>query len=66
MAKLLTLQFSRVFFVKTCFFFQKSHSPCRKKKIFEKQNKTTKNNKKVVNLLTYGGQVIDPTAYIYI
>ena len=52
------------FFVKTCF-FQKSHSPCRKKTIFEKQKRKTKDNKKVAKLLTYGGQVIDPTAYIY-
>ena len=51
-AKLLTLFFSH-FFVKTCF-SQKSHYPCRKKKIFwkTKKNKTTKNNKK-------GGQDID-------
>ena len=49
MAKLLTLQFSHVFLLKLVF-VQKSHSPCRKKKIFEK--KTAKNNKK-------GGQVID-------
>ena len=58
--------FFHTFFVKTCF-FQKSHSPCRKKRIFEKQKKTTKNNKKqTARLLTYAGQVIDPTAYIYI
>ena len=48
------------------FFFQKSHSPCRKKRIFEKTKKTTKNNKKqMARLLTYDGQVIDPAAYIY-
>ena len=34
-------------------------TPCCKQ-IFEKQKK------KVAKLLTYGGQVIDPTAYIYI
>ena len=49
MAKLLTLQFSHGFFG---IFFQKSHSPCRKKRIFENKKTTTKNNKK-------GGQVID-------
>ena len=47
MAKLLTLKFSQVFLLKLLC-FQKSHSPCRKKTMFEKQNK---NNKK-------GGQVI--------
>ena len=47
-AKSLTLQFSRVFLL-NLYFFQKSHSPCRKKNIFEKQK--TKNKK--------GGQVID-------
>ena len=65
-AKVLTLQFSRF----SCWLKlkkKKNHSPCRKKKIFEEQKKTTKNNKKeVAKLLTYGGQVIDPTAYIYI
>ena len=50
-----------MFFVKALFFlFEKSHSPCRKKKIFEKNK--TKNEIKVAKLLTYGGQVIDPTA----
>ena len=39
-------------------FFQKSHSPCRKKRIFEKQKTTKKTIKKVAKLLTYGGQVI--------
>ena len=36
--------------------------------IFEKtKKKTQKNNEiKVAKLLTYGGQVIDPKAYIYI
>ena len=40
--------------------------PTEKKKIFEKKKtiKTTINYKKVAKLLTYGGQVIDPTAYI--
>ena len=34
----------------------------KKKKTKKKQQKTIK---KVARLLTYGGQVIDPTAYIY-
>ena len=65
MAKLLTLLFHT--FLLKLVFFQKSHSPCRKKKIFEKQQKTKKknNNKEMAKLLTYDGQVIDPTAYIY-
>ena len=55
------------FFGITCSFCQKSHSPCRKKRIFEKKQKQQqKTIKKVAKLLTYGGQVIDPTAYIYI
>ena len=62
-AKLLTLQFSHVFWLKLVF-VQKSHSPCRKNNIFEKQ-KQQKTIKKVAKLLTYGGQVIDPTAHIY-
>ena len=49
------------FFVKLAF-FQKFHSPCRKKKIFEKK---INNKKEMAKLLTYDGQVIDPTAYIY-
>ena len=64
MAKLLTLHFSHFF---CYFFFQKSPSPCRKKKIFEKQLNTTKKNKKqMAKLLTFDGQVINSTAYIYI
>ena len=48
--------FFHTFFVKT-FFFQKYHSPCRKKRIFEKK-KTTKNNKKqMARLLTYDGHI---------
>ena len=59
MARLLTLQFENVCFLKL-FLIQKSHSPFRKKTIFEKQTK------KVMTLL-FGncGQVIDPI-YIYI
>ena len=45
-------------------FFEKAHSPCRKKTSFEKHEKN--NERKVAKLLTYGGQVIDRTAYIYI
>ena len=64
MAKLLTLLFHPFF----TWFFQKSHSPCRKKKIFEKKKqKTTKTlNKKMAKLSAQHGQVISPTAYIYI
>ena len=44
-------------------FFQKSHSPCRKKRIKKKkqktQQKTIKNRKQMARLLTYDGQVID-------
>ena len=49
-------------------FFQKSHSPCRKKKIFEKTTKHNKKNrkKKMAKLLTLHGQDINSTAYIYI
>ena len=53
-------------------FFQKIHSPCRKKRIFEKTKKNTtkkykkKKKKQMAKLLTFDGQVIDPTAYIYI
>ena len=57
-AKLLTLQFSRVFFF-TCFCSKISFS-LQKESYFWKNNK-----RKVAKLLTYGGQVIDPTAYIY-
>ena len=64
MAKLLTLLFSPFFFF--YLFFQKSHSPCRKKKIFEKPKKTKKINKKMAKLSAQHGQVISPTAYIYI
>ena len=65
--QVIDLEVFTCFFVKPCFFFEKSHSPCRKKNLFG--NKTTTNEKneiKVAKLLTYGGQVIDPTAHIYI
>ena len=57
-----------MFFVKTCFLFVKNLIlPAERNDFFEKQKTTTKNNKiKVAKLLTYGSQVIDPTAYIYI
>ena len=64
MAKLLTLLFFTLFLLKLVF-FQKSHSPCRKKKIFEKQLNTTKIEKKMAKLLTLHGQDINSTAYIY-
>ena len=64
MARLLTLLFSH-FFVKT-FFFKNIILPAEGRG-FLKNKKTTKNNKKqMARLLTYDGQVIDPTAYIYI
>ena len=67
MAKLLTLLFFTLFLLKLCFFFQKSHSPCRKKKIFEKQLNTTKKiEKKMAKLLTLHDQIINSTAYMYI
>ena len=46
------------FFVFLDFYFQKSHSPCRKKRIFEKQaKKTTKNTiSKVKNWSNYVAQ----------
>ena len=47
-------------------FFKNSHSPCRKEEDFWKTKNKKKYNKKVAKLLTYDGQVIDPTAYIYI
>ena len=66
-ARLLTLQFSFNSFWKLCF-FQQSHSPCRKKNIFEEQQKG--NETKVARLLILQalncGQVIDFTAYIYV
>ena len=67
-AKLLTLQFSRVFLLKLVFFFKNLILLAeRRRKKKEKTNKTKqqKTIKKVAKLLTYGGQVIDPTAYIY-
>ena len=54
----------------TCFllklvFFSKISFSLQKEEYFENK-KPTKINNKVAKLLTYGGQVIDPTAYIYI
>ena len=64
-AKLLTLQFSHVFFGITCFF--KNLILPAERRGFVKIKKKNKNNlTKVAKLLIYGGQVIDPTAYIYI
>ena len=51
-------------FVKTCF-FSKIHSPGQKEENFWNTEKKKNNKKEVAKLLTYGGQVIDPTAYIY-
>ena len=46
-------------------FFSKISFSLQKEEDFRKKKTTTKNNKlKVAKLLTYGGQVIDPTAYI--
>ena len=66
MARLLTL-LCHTFFVKTCFFFKNLILPAERRgflKNKKKQQKTIK--KKMARLLTYAGQVIDPTAYIYI
>ena len=68
MAKLLTLKFSPVF-LKLCFFYL--IPPAERRKILKTQ-KQQKHEIKVAKLLTYGGQVINPTAltkkhiYIYI
>ena len=59
-AKLLTLQFSRVFLLEL--FFKHLILPAERRIFFKKQETI----KKVAKLLTYGGQVIHPTAYIYI
>ena len=68
MAKLLTLLFSHVF-VKTCFFSKISFS-LQKEADFWKKKKNNKKQKKhkkeMAKLLTFDGQVIDPTIYIYI
>ena len=52
-----------VFFVTTCFSSKISFSLQKEEDVWEKNNK---NNKRLAKLLTYGGQVIDPTAYIKI
>ena len=55
------------FFVKTCFFFSKISFSLQKEEYFWKTKEKQKNNKKeMAKLLTYDGQVIDPTAHIYI
>ena len=54
--------FFHPFFVKTCFFSKISFSLQKEEDFWT----TKKTKKKVDKLLTYGGQVIDPTAYIYI
>ena len=66
MAKLLTLHFFTLFLLKLVFFSKISFS-LQKEEDFWKTKKEKKNNKKeMAKLLTYDGQVIDPTAYIYI
>ena len=61
--------FFHTFFVKTCFL--NLILPAERRRFFEKQQKTQKktiknNKKEMAKFLTYDGQVIDPTAYIYI
>ena len=63
-AKLLTLQFSRVFF--NLFVFKNLILPAERRRFLKNKTKQQKTTKKVAKLLTYGGQVIDPTTYIYI
>ena len=67
MAKLLTLQFSRFFLLKLVLvlFFKNLILPAERSR-FSKNKKKQQTIKKVAKLLTYGGQFIDPTAYIYI
>ena len=62
MAKLLTLQFSRFFLLKLVFFFKNLILPAERRR-FLKNKKHKK--KQMAKLLTYDGQVIDPTAHIY-
>ena len=48
-------------------FFKNLIFPAERRGFLKKTKNTTKNNKKqMARLLTYDGQVIDPTAYIYI
>ena len=56
--------FFHTFFVKT--FFSKISFSMQKEEDFWKTKKTKNNKKQMARLLTYAGQVIDPTAYIYI
>ena len=53
----MTLQFSPFFLLKLVFFSKNLILPAERSRFLKK---------KVAKLLTYGGQVIDPTAYIYI
>ena len=63
--QVIDLEVFTCFFVKTCFF--KNLILPAERRILLKNKKTTQNNTiKVAKLLTHGGQVIDPTAYIYI
>ena len=54
-----------VFFLLKLVLFKNLILPAERR-IFLKNKKQQKTIKKVAKLLTYGGQVIDPTAYIYI
>ena len=60
-AKLLTLQFSHVFFI-SLFFSKISFSLQKEEYFWKTKNKNTK--KKVAKLLTYGGQVISHSLYM--
>ena len=51
-------------FVKTCFFFKNLILPSERRRFLKNKTKQQKTIKKVAKLLTYGGQVIDPTACI--
>ena len=63
--QVIDLEIFTCFFVKICF-VKTFILPAERRRILKKKQ-TTKNNKiKVAKLLTYGGQVIDPTAYIHI
>ena len=64
MAKLLTLLFFTLFLLKLVFFFKNLILPAERRR-FLKNNKTQQKKKKqMAKLLTFDGQVINPTAYI--
>ena len=63
MAKLLTLLFFTLFLLKLVFFFKNLILPAERRRFLKNKKKTTKKTKtKMAKLLTYDGQVIDPTA----